>query len=63
MRCHFLFQGSRRKANVKLTDLTLSLATCILLYDVTFPCIIERIVFDEKVAELPIFVVDEYFDS
>ena len=59
MRGHFLFQGRRRIADIKMTGLTLSLVTSILLYIVNFLWVIERVVFDEKVAELPIFEVDE----
>ena len=32
------------------------------VYGVIFPWVNARVVFDKKVAELPIFVVDVYFD-
>ena len=60
IRGHSLFQGCHRIADIKFTGLSPSLGTCIPVYDVIFPWIIERIIFDKKVAELPIFVVDEY---
>ena len=59
---HSLLHCSRRIAVIKFTGLTLSLRTYILVYDVTFPWAIGRVVFDKKVDELPIFVVDVYFD-
>ena len=59
---HLLFQGSCRIANIKFTGLTLSLGTYILVYDVTLLWVLDWIVFDKNFAELPIFVVNEYFD-
>ena len=53
---HSLLQGGCRIADIILTGLTLSLGTYILVYEVIFTWVIERIVLDENVAELPIIV-------
>ena len=59
---HSQLQGSRRITDIKFTGLTFSPGTYMLVYDVTFPLVIERNVFDKQVAELLIFVADQYFD-
>ena len=59
---HSFLQVSSRITDINFTGLTISHGTYILVYDMTYPWIIERIVFDKKVAELPIFSAGEYFD-
>ena len=59
MRGHSLFQDYRRIADTKFTGLPLRLGICTLVYDVTFLWVAQKFVFDGKVAEFSIFVVDQ----